>query len=93
MKDLLPGKTYMFFSHTHKGQSYNMPMLKDILDKVIQLTVDLDTKLNVARHRKLNFSTTSSSKMSINSDWFSLVDSLAMQVCMVKYCQIGSRLM
>jgi hypothetical protein len=24
----------MFFSHTHKGQSYNMPMLKDILDKV-----------------------------------------------------------
>ncbi|KAL7752187.1 hypothetical protein RI367_002232 [Sorochytrium milnesiophthora] len=34
---LLPDKTYMFFSHTHKGQKYNMPMLKDILDKRIRL--------------------------------------------------------
>ncbi|MHA1958839.1 MAG: hypothetical protein ACW99U_01310 [Candidatus Thorarchaeota archaeon] len=26
-------KVYIFFSHTIKGQSYNMPMLKDIIDK------------------------------------------------------------
>jgi alanine dehydrogenase len=26
-------KVYIFFSHTIKGQSYNMPMLKDIIDR------------------------------------------------------------
>ena len=31
MQVLEPDKTYVFFSHTIKGQSYNMPMLKDIL--------------------------------------------------------------
>jgi alpha-aminoadipic semialdehyde synthase len=30
--DLEPGKTYIFFSHTIKGQRYNMPMLQKILD-------------------------------------------------------------
>ncbi len=34
---LLPGKTLCFFSHTIKGQSYNMPMLKAILDLRITL--------------------------------------------------------
>lgn len=27
-----PGKTYVFFSHTIKGQKYNMPMLKKMLE-------------------------------------------------------------
>jgi alpha-aminoadipic semialdehyde synthase len=27
-----PGKTYVFFAHVIKGQSYNMPMLKKMLD-------------------------------------------------------------
>jgi alpha-aminoadipic semialdehyde synthase len=27
-----PGKTYAFFSHTIKGQKYNMPMLKKMMD-------------------------------------------------------------
>lgn len=31
IKELLPGKAYMYFSHTMKGQSYNMPMLKKLL--------------------------------------------------------------
>ena len=31
---LIPDKTYVFFSHTHKGTPKNMPMLQDILDKV-----------------------------------------------------------
>jgi len=35
--ELLPNKTYMFFSHTIKGQTYNMPMLKKILDNKITL--------------------------------------------------------
>jgi alpha-aminoadipic semialdehyde synthase len=29
---LAPGKTYAFFSHTIKGQPYNMPMLRRMLD-------------------------------------------------------------
>lgn len=84
MKDLLPGKTYMFFSHTHKGQSYNMPMLKDILDKVnLQLyRQDLNADLDNRARRKSDSSTMSCSRMSINSDSFSSVDLLAMQVCM-----------
>jgi alpha-aminoadipic semialdehyde synthase len=36
-EDLLPNKTYMFFSHVIKGQPENMPLLKAILDKKIQL--------------------------------------------------------
>jgi len=27
------GKSYVFFSHTHKGQSYNMRMLQEFIDK------------------------------------------------------------
>ena len=29
---LLPGKTYVYFAHVIKGQPYNMPMLKRLLD-------------------------------------------------------------
>ncbi len=32
LERLEPGKTYVFFSHTIKGQAYNMPMLQRILD-------------------------------------------------------------
>lgn len=31
---LLKDKTYLFFSHTHKGNEKNMPMLQSVLDKV-----------------------------------------------------------
>jgi alpha-aminoadipic semialdehyde synthase len=37
IKDLIPNKTFVFFSHTIKGQEYNMPMLKSILEKNITL--------------------------------------------------------
>ncbi|KAJ3328333.1 hypothetical protein HDU76_010155, partial [Blyttiomyces sp. JEL0837] len=37
MDRLVPDKTYFFFSHTYKGQTYNMPLLKNILDKRIRL--------------------------------------------------------
>ncbi|ORZ00118.1 Saccharopine dehydrogenase-domain-containing protein [Syncephalastrum racemosum] len=36
-QSLLPDKTYVFFSHTHKGNEKNMGMLKSILDKNITL--------------------------------------------------------
>lgn len=29
---IMPGKTYVFFSHTIKGQTHNMPMLKKIIE-------------------------------------------------------------
>jgi saccharopine dehydrogenase (NAD+, L-lysine forming) len=35
--DLLPGKTYLFFSHTRKKQPHNRKMLQAILDKKITL--------------------------------------------------------
>ena len=34
---LIPGKTYLFFSHTKKKQPHNQPLLKAILDKKIRL--------------------------------------------------------
>ncbi|KAJ2701701.1 hypothetical protein FB645_004542 [Coemansia sp. IMI 203386] len=34
---LIPQKTYLIFSHTHKGQAYNMPSLRAFLDKSIRL--------------------------------------------------------
>ena len=36
-EELIAGKTYLFFSHTIKGQKYNMCMLKQILKKKITL--------------------------------------------------------
>lgn len=36
-EQLLPGKTYLFFSHTKKKQPYNQKLLKAILDKKITL--------------------------------------------------------
>lgn len=35
--DLIPGKTYLFFSHTFKKQPYNRDLLQAILDKKIRL--------------------------------------------------------
>ncbi|MGH1435733.1 MAG: NAD(P)-dependent oxidoreductase [Lewinella sp.] len=34
---LIPGKTYSFFSHTHKQQIYNRPLLQAVLNKHIHL--------------------------------------------------------
>jgi hypothetical protein len=37
IENLLPNKTYFFFSHTIKAQSYNMPLLDELLYKNIRL--------------------------------------------------------
>lgn len=34
INELIENKEYFFFSHTHKAQPYNMPMLKAVMDKV-----------------------------------------------------------
>ncbi|MCX6316600.1 MAG: NAD(P)-dependent oxidoreductase [Bacteroidetes bacterium] len=35
--ELIPGKTYLFFSHTKKKQPHNQPLLRAVLDKQITL--------------------------------------------------------
>jgi len=37
IEDLIPNKTYLFFSHTFKKQPYNRELLRAILDKQIRL--------------------------------------------------------
>ena len=37
IKELLPERTYMFFSHTIKAQPYNMPLLDELLRQRIRL--------------------------------------------------------
>lgn len=37
IKDLIPNKSYMFFSHTHKGQPRNIPLLRKICESKITL--------------------------------------------------------
>jgi alpha-aminoadipic semialdehyde synthase len=49
------GGAYFFFSHTIKGQSYNMPMLKEIMDKGCTL-MDYERVTNDAGLRLIFFS-------------------------------------
>ncbi len=50
---LEPGKTYVYFSHTIKGQPYNMPMLRRLLDLNCQL-IDYE-RITDERGRRLIF--------------------------------------
>ncbi|KAJ3105261.1 hypothetical protein HDU97_008284 [Phlyctochytrium planicorne] len=52
---LIPDKTYLFFSHTYKGQKYNMPLLKNILDKRIRL-IDYELMKDENKRRLVLFS-------------------------------------
>lgn len=54
VEDLIENKLYSFFSHTMKGQEYNMPMLKSILEKNISL-LDYELIVNDAGKRKVFF--------------------------------------
>ncbi|KAJ3373400.1 hypothetical protein GGF31_000833 [Allomyces arbusculus] len=53
---LIPNKSYLYFSHTHKGQPYNMGMLKDVLDKKIRL-MDYELITNDKGQRQVMFGT------------------------------------
>ena len=48
------GKTYLFFSHTIKGQDYNMAMLKKMMDMECNL-IDYERIVNEAGKRLLFF--------------------------------------
>ena len=47
-------KTYVFFSHTIKGQAYNMPMLKDLIGLQCNL-IDYERVLNEKNQRLIFF--------------------------------------
>ena len=53
MKDLIPCKPHLFFSHTIKGQDYNMPLLQQILNEKITL-FDYE-KIEDDKNRRLVF--------------------------------------
>ena len=47
IKDLIPNKPFVFFSHTIKGQDYNMPLLQRFIDQkatLIDYELITDTK-------------------------------------------------
>ena len=50
-----PGKTYVFFSHTHKGQPYTMPMLAKLSELGCTL-IDYELMTNDAGQRLIFFS-------------------------------------
>ena len=51
---LIPGKTYLFFSHTKKAQSYNRQMMKAIIQKKITL-IDFECLTHEDGQRILGF--------------------------------------
>ncbi|KAI9351101.1 Saccharopine dehydrogenase-domain-containing protein [Zopfochytrium polystomum] len=55
VEHLIPDKTYLFFSHTHKAQPYNMPLLKALLDKRIRL-IDYELMKDDSNRRLVLFS-------------------------------------
>ena len=52
--DLIPNKTYFFFSHTFKKQPYNRMLLQAILDKKIRL-IDYEVITNAKGTRLIGF--------------------------------------
>lgn len=54
IEDLIPGKKFMFFSHTIKKQPYNRHLLRAILEKRIQL-IDYEVLKNKQNKRIIGF--------------------------------------
>ena len=54
LEDLIPNKSYMFFSHTFKKQSYNRALLQEILKKKIRL-IDYEVIKNKKNIRLIGF--------------------------------------
>lgn len=54
IKFIEKGKTYVFFSHTIKGQDYNMPLLQKMMDEKTQL-IDYECIVNEKGQRLIFF--------------------------------------
>jgi len=61
-------KTYVFFSHVIKGQDYNMPMLKTLMDKECNL-IDYETVVEESGKRIIFFGHYAGLAGMINSLW------------------------
>jgi alpha-aminoadipic semialdehyde synthase len=61
-------KTYVFFSHVIKGQSYNMPLLQDIIDSSANL-IDYEKVVNESGKRLIFFGKYAGMAGMINSLW------------------------
>jgi len=61
-------KSYIFFSHTIKGQSYNMPLLKRMMEKEINL-IDYEKVTNEKGQRLIFFGRFAGLAGMINSLW------------------------
>jgi alanine dehydrogenase len=66
--DLLPNKACAFFSHTIKGQSYNMPLLQAILDKKVTL-MDYERVLDDSGRRLIFFGPYAGLAGAVNAIW------------------------
>jgi alanine dehydrogenase len=55
INDIIPGKTYCFFSHTIKGQSYNMTLLQRMLNLRCTL-IDYERMVDEENRRLIYFS-------------------------------------
>ncbi len=62
------GKAYIFFSHTIKGQSYNMPLLKNMMDSKITL-IDYEKIADESGKRLIFFGRFAGLAGMINSLW------------------------
>lgn len=54
VKDLLPGKKYMFFSHTIKKQPHNKALMKAMLDNKVQM-IDYECLTDTSFNRIIGF--------------------------------------
>ena len=61
-------KTYIFFSHTIKGQSYNMPLLKQMMAKKVNL-IEYERIVNEKNQRMIFFGRFAGLAGMINSFW------------------------
>ncbi len=61
-------KTYIFFSHTIKGQPYNMPLLKDMMDHKVNL-IDYERIVDDSGQRLIFFGRFAGLAGMINSLW------------------------
>jgi len=66
--DLIPEKTYLYFSHTIKGQPYNMPMLQKVL-KLRCTLLDYERMVDDNNHRLIYFSYHAGVAGTIESLW------------------------
>lgn len=51
---LIPGKTYLFFSHTKKAQAHNKPLMKALIEKKIRM-IDYECLTHDDGHRIVGF--------------------------------------